>query len=307
VRSVAFDADGATAAAESPDGAFSIRARYVIDASGRDTLLANAMRSKVKNRAHNSSALYAHYSGVERLAGKLEGNISIFWFAHGWFWFIPLNDGLTSIGAVCWPYYLKSRNKPLDEFFADTLALCPELMARMKDARRESAVQATGNYSYSGTHCTGDRYLLAGDAFAFVDPVFSSGVFLAMNSAFAAADVAVARLDAPRSYAAERRRYEQLMKRGPREFSWFIYRMTNPTMREFFMYPSNPLRVREALLSLLAGDIFRGTPIWRSIFAMKGFYYLFSMLHPKRTLTAWRRRRSNIRDVGLDVGQGAVR
>ncbi|CAN5507915.1 NAD(P)/FAD-dependent oxidoreductase [soil metagenome] len=307
VRQVEFDADGATASADTATGPVSFRAKYVVDASGRDTLLANKLRSKLKNRAHNSSALYAHFTDVERLPGKMEGHISIFWFAHGWFWFIPLPDGLTSIGAVCWPYYLKSRTKPLEDFFADTIASCPALAERLKHAQRSSPVHATGNYSYSGTHSTGDRYLMAGDAFAFVDPVFSSGVFLAMNSAFAAVDVVNARLDQPARYAAQAQQYEQMMKRGPREFSWFIYRMTNPTMREFFMYPANPLRVKEAMLSLLAGDIFGTTPIWPSLYAMKGFYYLFSLRHLRRTISAWRQRRINIREVELETGPGAAR
>ncbi|CAN5409106.1 NAD(P)/FAD-dependent oxidoreductase [soil metagenome] len=307
IRQVDFDADGVSATAESASGALSFRARYVIDASGRDTLLANKLRSKLKNREHNSSALYAHFTDVDRLPGKMEGHISIFWFAHGWFWFIPLPGGQTSIGAVCWPYYLKSRTKPLDEFFADTIASCPALAQRLAHAERSTPVQATGNYSYSGTHSTGDRYLMAGDAFAFVDPVFSSGVFLAMNSAFAAAELVSTRLDEPARYAAEAQRYEQLMKRGPREFSWFIYRMTNPTMREFFMHPANPMRVKEAMLSLLAGDIFGKTPIWPSLYAMKGFYYLFSLRHLPRTVAAWRQRRINIRDVELESGPGVAR
>jgi flavin-dependent dehydrogenase len=297
-RQVAFDADGASVAIEAEGaGPQTWRARFVVDASGRDTLLANQFRCKKKNTRHNSSALYAHFRGVERLAGKLEGNITIFWFAHGWFWLIPLADGTTSIGAVCWPYYLKSRGKPLDAFFADTIALCPELAARLRDAERVSEVYATGNYSYSSAISSGDRYLMLGDAYAFVDPVFSSGVYLAMQSGFAGVEVVEAALDRPRELAAARRRFDALMRRGPREFSWFIFRVTNPTMREFFMHPGNPLRVKEALISLLAGDIHGKTPIWPSIFALKALYYLVSIGNFGRTFRAWQRRRVNIRDV----------
>ncbi len=87
------------------------------------------------------------------------------------------------------------------------------------------------------------------------------------------------------------------MRHGPRQFSWFIFRVTNPTMREFFMHPGNPLRVKEALLSLLAGDIYGKTPIWRSIAILKSLYYLVSIGNLGRTVRAWRRRRVNIRDV----------
>jgi len=299
VREVAFDGDGATVEVELDDGARRRwRARFVIDASGRDTLLANQLRCKEKNKRHNSSALYGHFTGAERLPGKLEGNITILWFEHGWFWFIPLADGTTSIGAVCWPYYLKSRSKPLPEFFRDTIALCPELEKRLAGAALvDDRVYATGNYSYASARSSGERYLMIGDAYAFVDPVFSSGVYLAMQSAFDGALVAEAVLEGRPDAAALRRAFDRNVQRGPREFSWFIFRVTNPTMREFFMAPDNPFRVKEALVSLLAGDIYGNTPIWRSIRILKTLYYLVSIRNLGRTVRAWRRRRVNIRDV----------
>jgi flavin-dependent dehydrogenase len=300
VREVALDADGATVQVQLDDGARQTwRTKFLVDATGRDTLLANHFKCKQKNPQHNSSALYGHFTGAKRLEGKLAGNITILWFEHGWFWFIPLADGTTSIGAVCWPYYLKSRNKkPLPEFFRDTIALCPELATRLEGAQLvDDAVHATGNYSYSSSHCSGERYLMLGDAYTFIDPVFSSGVYLAMQSGFEGADVIETTLDKPREAAAARARFEKRMRLGPREFSWFIFRVTNPTMREFFMDPQNPMRVKEALLSLLAGDIFGKTPIWGSLRIMKALYYLFSIGNLGRTVSAWRRRRINIRDV----------
>ncbi len=308
VREVRFDDEGATVEARLDDGARrSVRARIVVDASGRDTFLANKLRSKQKNPKHNSAALFGHFTGAQRLPGRLEGNISIFWFAHGWFWLIPLADGSTSVGAVCWPYYLKSRDKPLADFFADTITLCPQLGERLANATLVGGtVHATGNYSYGGTHCSGERYLMLGDAYTFVDPVFSSGVYLAMQSAFEGAGVVATCLDRPAEAARARRRFEAMMKKGPREFSWFILRVTNPTMREFFMGPANPLRVKEALLSLLAGDIYGKTPIWHSLRVMKGLYYLFSVANMRRTFTAWKRRRENIRDLGPLAGETLV-
>ncbi len=300
VRAVEFDGDGATAEVELDDGVrCRWRARFVVDASGRDTLLANQLRCKEKNARHNSSALYGHYTGAERLPGKLEGNITIFWFEHGWFWFIPLADGTTSIGAVCWPHYLKSRTKPLPEFFRDTVALCPALEQRLAGAKLvDDRVYATGNYSYSSARSSGERYLMIGDAYAFVDPVFSSGVYLAMQNAFDGADVVAAVLDSKREAKALQRSFDRRMRHGPREFSWFIFRVTNPTMREFFMSPQNPFRVKEALISLLAGDVFGRTPIWRSIRVLKALYYVVSLGNLGRTVRAWQRRRINIRDVG---------
>ena len=311
VRKVEFDADGATVQGRLDDGSERRwRARYLVDASGRDTLLANQFDIKHKHPRHNSAALFGHFRGAGRLPGKLEGNISIFWFAHGWFWFIPLADGTTSVGAACWPYYLKSRDKPLKEFFLDTIAMAPELAERLEGAELvDDQVYATGNYAYAAERCSGERYQMVGDAYAFVDPVFSSGVYLAMASAFVGAELAAATLDAGPAAAstrAARRRFDAHMAKGPREFSWFIFRMTNPTMRDLFMRPHNPLRVKEAVLALLAGDIFGSTPMWGRLRAFKAIYYVGSALRPLRTIAAWRARRRNIRDVGAVKGENVM-
>lgn len=300
VKAVDFlpDETGAVVHAQHADGRDAAwQARMVIDASGRDTFLANKLETKVKNKKHNSAALFGHFTNAERLEGKLEGNISLFWFDHGWFWFIPLADGTTSIGAVCWPTYLKTRKNSVQEFFMDTIALCPPLQARLKDAQLVSEVEATGNYSYSSTQARGPNHLLLGDAFAFIDPVFSSGVFLAMNSAFFATEVVHAALRAPDQLANATKRFDRVMHKGPREFSWFIYRVTNPTMRDLFMGPRNMFRVKEAVMSMFAGDIFGKTPIWPSLYVFKAIYYIGSLLQLRRTLDAARRRKINISDT----------
>jgi flavin-dependent dehydrogenase len=223
----------------------------------------------------------------------------VFWFEHGWFWFIPLADGATSVGAVVWPYYLKQRPKgtSLESFFAATIALCPPLAERLKDAELMSEVEATGNYSYTGDMTHGRNFLLLGDAFAFIDPVFSSGVMLAMQSAFAGADAIDTALRDPARAQAALAQFDRAIRHGPKEFSWFIYRMTSPTMRNLFMGPRNPLRMKEALLSLLAGDIFGDTPIWTSLRAFKGVYYIAALFDARNTLRAWRARRRNLRQV----------
>lgn len=267
------------------------RARFLIDASGRDTFLANRFDIKRRNPRHNSAAIYGHFTGATRLPGKAAGNISIFWFDHGWFWFIPLLDGTTSVGAVCWPYYMKTRKTKPSQFLLDTIALCPPLAERLRDAELTEEATATGNYSYFSERMHGDRHILLGDAFAFVDPVFSSGVMLAMNSAFLGADAVDASLRDPARATAEFRKFDASVRDGVKEFSWFIYRMTNPTIRDLFMGPSNRLRMEEALLSLLAGDLFRGTPIHWSLRAFKVVYYLKNISHPLRSFKAWRRRR----------------
>ena len=297
VRNVEF-LDGVHIEAEHQDGRIvRWQARFLVDASGRDTFLSNRLGAKRRNRRHNSAAIFGHYSGAQRNAGERAGHISIYWFDHGWFWFIPLHDGATSVGAVVWPYYLKSRSVPVRQFFLDTIALCPPLAQRLAQATLMTEVEATGNYSYASTSSHGERYLLLGDAYAFVDPVFSSGVMLAMTSAFAGADAIGTCLTAPSRAGAALRAFDRAVRRGPREFSWFIYRISAPTMRDMLLAPRNLLRMKEALLSVLAGDIYGRTPIWNSLRAFKITYRLLALLHPLRSLTALRRRSFNIRPV----------
>lgn len=301
VRDVQFLADnaGARVQAQHDDGRTeTVNARFVLDASGRDTFLGNRFNIKQRNKKHNSTALYAHFNGVERNAGKAEGNISIFWFDHGWFWLIPLSDGTTSVGAVTWPYYLKTRNKKnLADFFQETIALCGPLDERLRHATLASPVEATGNFAYACERTHGSNYLLLGDAYAFIDPVFSSGVMLAMQSAFIGAETVDSCLRDPQQAAAALKAFDHSTRIGPKAFSWFIYRVTNPTLRNMFMAPRNIFRVKEALLSVLAGDVFGNTPIKRPLLIFKGIYYLASLLRLKRTVTAWRMRKHNIRAV----------
>lgn len=279
----------------------SFEAKFIVDASGRDTFLANKYKTKQKDKKHSSSAIFGHFAHATRLPGDKEGYISIFWFEHGWFWFIPLADGTTSVGAVCWPYYLHSRKKPLDDFLWDTINLSPQLAERMTNAELVSDTYATGNYSYSSTISHGERFIMIGDAYAFVDPVFSSGVMLAMNSAFKGAEVVEAVLKEPAQAPVKLKEFQHVITHGPKEFSWFIHRVTNPMIRELFMHPRNVLKTKESILSVLSGDIFDNPKIWPSLYAFKVIYYLSSLMNLKRTWAAMKRRAQNIRDVDSAV------
>jgi len=297
VTAVEFHSGGALVRARQEDGGERRwQAKFVVDASGRDTFLANRLATKRRNRKHNSAAIFGHFAGATRLPGKEEGNISIFWFDHGWFWFIPLTDGTTSIGAVCWPYYMKSRKTDTTQFLRDTIALCPALSERLRDAKLVSPVTATGNYSYNGERTSGAGYLMLGDAFAFIDPVFSTGVFLAMYGAFVAADTIETCLDDERRAPRALKKFDAAMRRGPRVFSWFIYRVTTPSLRGLFMTPHNRFRLQETVLSVLAGDIFRGTHVGPRLLLFKALYYLNSLLQPTKTMLAWKTRRRAIQD-----------
>ena len=305
VRDIEFLEGSARVRAEHEDGRSQTwTAGTVIDASGRDTFLGNHLQAKQRNKKHNSAALYAHFRGARRECGKREGNITIFWFDHGWFWFIPLADGATSIGAVVWPHYLKTRTTSVREFFLATIALCPPLAEKLKDAVLVSEVEATGNYSYSCDRSHGANYFLIGDAYTFIDPVFSSGVMLAMNSGIAAAEAIHACRTQPANAGRALKQFDRIMRHGPKQFSWFIYRVTNPTMRELFLGPRNVLRMEEALLSLLAGDIFGRTPIWKSLRLLKAVYFAMSLANLGRTIRAARQRAFNIRPEAEQVISG---
>ncbi|MFW5440724.1 MAG: NAD(P)/FAD-dependent oxidoreductase [Methylophilaceae bacterium] len=298
-RDVKFlpDNAGAIVKARNDDGSeLEIKTRMVLDASGRDTFLGNRLKIKQKNKKHNSAAIYGHFSGAERNVGKAAGNITIFWFEHGWFWYIPLVDGTTSVGAVTWPYYLKKRGKKsLETFLQETIAMCTPLQARLQNAKLVSEIEATGNYSYECNRTHGENYLLLGDAFAFIDPVFSSGVMLAMQSGFEAADTVDACLKQPKTAHRALKKFDRLMRKGPRIFSWFVYRITNPVIRDMFMEPRNVFRAKEAVLSVLAGDIYGKTPIHLPLFLFKIIYYTAAVINLRRTMKFYFKRQRNIK------------
>lgn len=276
VEDVAFQPDGSVVASTVDDAGTSrkLHAKFLVDASGRDTLLAKKFGTREANRRHNSAAVYGHFTGARRLPGKLEGNITIFWFDHGWFWFIPLADGTTSIGAVSPAAYLKTRTGDLTEFFLKTIAMCPEISDRLKDATMTGPATATGNYSYRSQRMVGQNYIMVGDAFAFIDPVFSTGVYIAMMSAFMGADVVTACLHHPEKSAAALKNFDAEVRRALDRFSWYIYRITSPAIRDLFMSPgNNPMRITEAVLGLLSGDAFGASPIHSRLLMFRGIYY----------------------------------
>jgi flavin-dependent dehydrogenase len=281
------------------------QAKFLIDASGRDTFLANRYKMKARNSEHNSSAIFGHFSGAEWRDGEDAGNISVYWFDHGWYWFIPLRDGTTSVGAVCWPYYLMSRKNSVDKFLWDTIKLNELLYDRLKNAKLTGPARATGNFSYQAERMGGDNYLLVGDSFAFIDPVFSSGVFLAMSGAELGAEVVDKALSDGKLSPSSLVRYERTIKQGLKTFSWFIYRITTPALRGMFMSPRNVFRMEEAILSLLSADIYGRTPIRMPLLIFKLIYYMSSVLNWRESWRsyhqrkrAWRSRLDYIWKVG---------
>ena len=263
---------------------YDIQARYVVDASGRDAFLAAKKHLRRKNREHQSAAIFGHFRGAEARPGEDAGNISIYRFEHGWMWMIPLPDAVMSVGAVCRPEYLKQRKGRTVEYLLDTLKRSPGLWHRMQRADLIGEVRVTGNYSYDAKRMGGPGWVLVGDAFAFLDPVFSSGVFLAMSGAESAVAVVDGALREPRREKALLRRLEKRQRAGMRRFSFFIYRFNGPVLRQMFRQPRNTWQLEQGVISMLAGDLF-DTPkvLWR----LRLFKLVYAIVG-LRNLRRWR-------------------
>lgn len=257
------------------------RARFLIDASGRDTFLAGRMQAKQRYPHHHSAALYGHFRGVAPFGGAAEedGNITIHLFDEGWIWMIPLPEGVMSVGLVSTPEFFKRRRGSFEEYLLATLAGIPSVAARMSGAELLSPVTATGNYSYRSRVMRGEGWLMAGDAYAFIDPVFSSGVLLAMASAEMGAEAADAWLDDPARAEPLLRAFERKVDRAIRTFAWLIFRFHTPVMRDMFMEPRNRFRMREGLIGLLAGNVHANVNRQLPVLAFKASYYLLNVLY----------------------------
>ena len=268
---------------------YAIQARYVVDASGRDALLSSSKKLRRKNGQHQSAAIFGHFRGATKRDGEDAGNISIYSFAHGWMWMIPLPDGVMSVGAVCRPDYLKQRKGRTLEFLLDTLKLSPALWQRVRHAELiDNEVRVTGNYSYDSTQMGGPGWILVGDAFAFLDPVFSSGVYLAMSGAEQAVEVVDAALRDPTCETKRMRGLEKRQRAAMARFSFFIYRFNGPVMQQMFRQPRNTWQLEQGVISMLAGDLF-DTPkvLWR--------LKLFKLVYAISFLRDWRRGRTEHR------------
>jgi flavin-dependent dehydrogenase len=265
---------------------YRIQARYVVDASGRDALLSTKKKLRRKNPEHQSAAIFAHFRGALPRAGGDAGNISIYRFDYGWMWMIPLPHGVMSVGAVCRPDYLKQRRGRTIEFLLETLRLNAGLWQRMQNAELiGNEVRVTGNYSYDSLRMGGPGWVLVGDAFAFLDPVFSSGVYLAMSGAEQAANVVDSALREPAVERALLHKLEKRQRAGMARFSFFIYRFNGPVMQQMFREPRNTWQLEQGVISMLAGDLF-DTP--RVLTRLK----LFKLVYAICGVRDWRRWRA---------------
>lgn len=164
-------------------------APMIIDASGRDTLLAKRLRMKRKDPVLNKVSAFAHFTGVQRDHGPEEGNLIIAMFRHGWFWIIPLAGEATSIGVVVDAAYAKAFPGGMTALFADAIRQCPFVADRMRAATQTTKLYVTPDLAYQSKRFAGDGFILVGDAGLFIDPIYSAGVYLALKTGKLAAEL----------------------------------------------------------------------------------------------------------------------
>ncbi len=166
-------------------------AKVVVDASGMSSILAKQLKLRRPDPKFKNAAIYAYYKGAYRDEGRNSGATIIIHMPKrdGWFWYIPLCNGVTSIGVVAPPSYLCTGrgNDPLVTL-DEEIAKCPGILRRLEKAERITKGFVTTDFSYRADQMAGDGWVLIGDAFGFMDPVYSSGIMLALKSGELAAD-----------------------------------------------------------------------------------------------------------------------
>jgi flavin-dependent dehydrogenase len=251
-----FDVDGkgpVRVSVREPSGETrELTAEFLIDASGQSSLLASRMDLRQMDPTLKNFAVFSHFRGASRYTGDREGDISIVLVPGGWWWVIPLADDKTSVGLVAPGRFLKGQ-KPDEAFFQRQIDATPFLKARLEGAERIAPVRTTSDFSYTSRRVTGDRWLLVGDAAAFIDPVFSTGVYLGMIEAFRAADAVDHALSRDRFKRSMFSSYERFAKSAVRAYRDFVKGFYTPEFAEVMMHPSDFLQLRQAVTSLLAG------------------------------------------------------
>jgi flavin-dependent dehydrogenase len=269
-----FDPAGVTLRFADPEGAErTVRVGVIVDASGRTGFLAKKLGRHAFDTQLRNIAVHAQYENIPRLPGRRAGDIRMFTRPDmGWLWLIPLSETVTSVGAVI-PQVVHrrvSRATP-EESLAYYLEDTPSAAHLLAAARRVSPARFDADYSYLGTELAGDRWVAVGDAAAFLDPIFSTGVLLAMQGgldAAAAIDAGLRHGDLSRRRFAA---YDRLARARYHHFRRFAVGFYDPNFRDLWFRRTNRWGVYEAVLSVLAGN-------WRPSLAVRLRIRLFFTL-----------------------------
>ena len=263
-----------------------LRARYVIDASGRNSVVGSKFKLKKNYKHLQKVSIFAHYDGVTRDPG-IDGTLTRLVRAHDrWFWMIPLSEERMSIGVVLDSTVFKQAKQSPEEFLEQSITEQPVINNRMHAATRVTPVSVAADFSYRNSKLAGDRWLLAGDAAGFIDPVFSSGVFLAVMAGERAADTLQIVLDHPEKRRRLFARYEKAVQRAMKVYLKFVNAWYSKEFIEVFLHPQDFLQLPPAINAVLGGNEGSSWPIrWR----MAVFYTIVRLqkyipLCPRRTL-----------------------
>lgn len=244
-----------------------VAARVVVDASGGSALLARKLDLRRPDPKLRKAAVFAHFTGAYRDTGVDEGATLVIHVAQrrGWFWYIPLENGITSVGVVGdLDYLLKGRQGDPARILSEEIDRCPGVKPRMEKATRVGEVHVLSDFSWSARQCAGDGWVLIGDAFAFLDPIYSSGLFLALASGERAADAVHAALTAGDVSAARLGDWGGEFFRGLQAMRKLVYAFYTDGF-SFGEFMRRHPETRKDLVGLLIGDVF--TPAVENVFA----------------------------------------
>ena len=293
LEKVVFDGGGLTARITEAGGERELRAGLLVDASGRDAFMAARYGQRKPRPGLGKVAIFAFFRGARRFPGREEGNVRLYIFPEGWFWYIPIARDETSVGCVLHQKVVKARRGSPQELFDEMVERCHRVRDNLRGAQRVTELYTTANFAYSVDPVVGDRFVCVGDAVSFVDPIFSPGVFLAMQSGELAAAAVLAAFRAGRLDARAFRGYERAVRRGTRPFERFIESFYDRAFLEVFMRPRNELGMVSAVTGVLAGASFGALPRHLRL-SLWGFFHVVR-------LTRWfRRRRGVILESRLD-------
>ena len=273
VEDVEFDRDGVTVSVFADGVRTKVRAAMLVDASGRASLVATRVGERRRIPNLGKVAMFAHFRGAERLSGKEEGNIRIYVREDGWYWWIPLADDVTSVGAVVHARTAKAWDGPLETLFDDMLGRSKHLPGLLARAERISPVRTEANFAYENSPVVGDRFVAVGDAITFVDPIFSGGVYIALRTGQLAADAVLAAFRDGRFAAARFAGYQRRVRRGVTPLFQFIHRYYEPAFLDMLMHPQTRLGIYAAVLNVLSGGNWVHTP-WRVGLTLKLVFLL---------------------------------
>ena len=238
--------------------------RVLIDASGHGCVVGRHLGTcrAVGEASMRKVAYFQHFEGVERPAGAASGHPCIVMTDEGWFWLIGISPERTSVGFVTRPGLAREAGAAPTAMLEWAIDRCPFVRNRMRSATGAAGNRVLADFSYTCAPFAGPGYFLVGDAGAFLDPIFSTGVTLAMMGGRSAADAADAALRGRSTWRSARRRHTRFV-RGSSGIFWRLIRgFYTHGFRELLMNGTGPLGVHRAIISVLAGQVFP-RPAWR--------------------------------------------